>query len=92
MCLSKQWQLSGIKGDIKNMLISEIQALRTVLEDCTSDSEGWFNYYRNDILTLNRCRNGRKVAWCIWDENLQSCRYVDTLKRLSEKEIEDELL
>lgn len=75
------------------MTVREVQAIKTVLEDCTGDSEGWQDYYYdNDILTINRCRNGRIVAWCIWDENLQSCRYVDTLKRLSEKEIEDELL
>ena len=74
------------------MTMAEIRALRIVLEDCTGDCEGWLGYLGNDILTINKCRNGRKVAWCIWDENKQSCRYIDTLKRLSEKEIEDELL
>lgn len=71
----------------------ELLALKEVLYDCVGNTENFEDYISNsEILSLNNCRNGRKVAWCIWTDNNQSCRYVDTLEKLSEADIEKELL
>ena len=34
---------------------------------------------------------GRDVAWCVWD-GIESCRYIDTLEKLSKEEIKEQLL
>ena len=44
------------------------------------------------LLTINTCRNGREVAWCVWDDGIESCRYIDTLEKLSKEEIEEQLI
>ena len=68
------------------------KALRMVLIDCIHSDEFFDDYWRTDILRINTCRNGRDVAWCVWDEDIESCRYIDTLEKLSKEEIEEQLL
>ena len=68
------------------------KALRMVLIDCIHSDEFFEDYWRTDILTINTCRNGRDVAWCVWDDGIESCRYIDTLEKLSKEEIEREVI
>ena len=67
------------------------KALRMVLKDCIHSDEFFEDYWRTDMLTINTCRNGRDVAWCVWDD-IESCRYIDTLEKLSKEGIEEQLL
>ena len=72
---------------------AEKLALETVLCDCIHNKEFLDNYQEHeDILSINTCRNGRKVAWCIWSEGNESARYIDTGEQLSQEEIEEQLL
>lgn len=41
-------------------------------------------------ITINTCRNGRKVAWYL-DETKELCIYIDTMEELTQEEIENEL-
>ena len=79
--------------ELVNLSEDELIALQTVLEDCTGDTDNLIDYFLGgEILTLNTCRSGQQVAWCVWSESNESCRYVDNLKPLSAAEIEEQLL
>lgn len=80
------------KEYIKSLTEAEMEALKTVLEDCVGNTHNLYAYLDDDTLTINVCRNGRIVAWCVWSEGNESCRYVDTLERLTDAEIEEQLL
>lgn len=61
------------------------KALRMVLIDCIYSDEFFEDYWRTDILTINTCRNGRDVAWCVWDEDIENWviiiyNYIYTIK------------
>lgn len=69
-----------------------LKALKIVLGDCTGNTHNLFALIHDGPLTINRCRNGRFVAWCVLGEGNESCRYVDTLQKLSEEEIQEQLM
>lgn len=76
---------------MKNLTNEEIKAIEKVADIIGIDKENIEDYYNDDTITINKCRNGRIVAWCIWSEDNQACVYVDTLEELDEEEIEKEL-
>ena len=41
--------------------------------------------------SINEARNGRDVAWVVWSETKQAAVEVETLRKLSDSEIESEL-
>ena len=69
-----------------------LKALKIVLEDFTGNTHNLFAWIQDGTLTVNKCRNGRFVAWCVWSDTNESCRYVDTLQKLSEEEIQEQLM
>lgn len=71
----------------------QVAALIKVLDDLDydSDEESLLDNLKYDYLTINKCRNGREVAWYI-DESHNKCIYVDTLEELTDAEIEEQLL
>ena len=78
--------------ELDNLTSDEIDALQQLLQDCPGDAYEFRSYFaKGEALTLNICRNGREVAWCVWSESNESCRYVDNLKPLSAAEIEEQL-
>ena len=59
-------------------------------------TQRWWDAYDRDVITINQCRNGRMAVWVFDIENRESgvketAVYVDSLRKLSGKEIEDQL-
>lgn len=52
------------------------------------DVQRWID---DSTITLNGCRNGRDCVWIITD-NYECAVYVDSLKELSDKEVDEQLL
>lgn len=53
------------------------------------DIQRWID---DDAISLNTCRNGRDVVWILLEENCEACIYVDSLKKLTNEEIKEQLL
>lgn len=53
------------------------------------DIQRWID---DDTISLNTCRNGRDVVWILLEENHEACIYVDSLKKLTDEEIKEQLL
>ena len=76
-----------------NLTKDEIRASIEAFEDCNvydltiEDIERFYNDY---TLTINTGRNGRDYAWVVWSENEQAAVDIETLERLTEKEIEEQ--
>ena len=72
----------------------EAAALRKAFEACDvydltdDDIRG---YLEDGTATINTCRNGRDAAWVVWSETKQAAVEVETLRKLSDSEIESEL-
>ena len=48
-------------------------------------------YMDDGTASINEARNGKAVAWVIWSETKQAAVEVETLRKLSDEEIESEL-
>lgn len=68
-----------------------LDALKKIYNELGIDDPDIFRDYRNDVLTENECRNGRKVLWYMC-EGLDIAVYVDTTEVLTEEEKEKELM
>lgn len=77
-----------IKREVEIMNKKAIEELYNELGFENADS--FAEDYKNDIVTENTCRNGRKVIWYI-DSVKCAAIYEDTLEFLTEEEIEKEL-
>lgn len=53
------------------------------------DIQSWID---DDTISLNTCRNGRDVVWILLEDNGEACVYVDSLKKLTDEEIKEQLL
>ena len=53
------------------------------------DIQRWID---DDTISLNTCRNGCDVVWILLEENREACVYVDSLKKLTDEEIKEQLL
>lgn len=53
------------------------------------DIQRWID---DDTISLNTCRNGRDAVWILLEENRGVCVYVDSLKKLTDEEIKEQLL
>ena len=72
----------------------EAAALRKAFEICDvyDLTEEDIQCYMDDgTASINEARNGRDVAWVVWSETKQAAVEVETLRKLSDSEIESEL-
>ena len=53
------------------------------------DIQRWID---DDTISLNTCRNGRDAVWILLEENREACIYVNSLKKLTDEEIKEQLL
>lgn len=53
------------------------------------DIQRWID---DDTISLNTCRNGRDAVWILLEESREACVYVDSLKKLTNEEIKEQLL
>lgn len=53
------------------------------------DIQRWID---DNTISLNTCRNGRDSVWILLEENREACIYVDSLKKLTDEEIKEQLL
>lgn len=49
------------------------------------------SWLENDTITLNMCKSGREVVWLML-ESTSICLYVDTLEKLDDLRIQEELI
>lgn len=74
----------------------EQSAIKTALEligyyDVAENEDIIQAWLDDDTISICKCRNERDVAWILTDCK-EICLYVDTLERLSSKEIKQELM
>ena len=73
---------------------NEASALRKAFEACDVYDltyDDIIGYLDDGSASINEARNGRNVAWVVWNETKQAAVYVDTFRKLSDEEIESEL-
>ena len=73
---------------------NEDKAIRKAFEICDVydlTEENIKRYMDDGSASINEARNGRDVAWVIWSETKQAAVEVETLRKLSDSEIESEL-
>lgn len=82
----------------KNLSEAEVTAVKKVITLAINKSSlwKWMSLYDDDVVTINTCRSGRAVAWAMptfrGDKVKNICIYIDSLEKLSRKELTDELL
>ena len=72
----------------------EAVALKKAFEACDVydlDYDDIIGYLDDGTASINESRNGRDVAWVVWSETKQAAVEVETLRKLSDSEIESEL-
>lgn len=72
----------------------EAAALRKAFEICDVydlDDDDIMGYMDDGTASINEARNGRDVAWVVWSETKQAAVEVETLRKLSDSDIESEL-
>lgn len=94
--VSEQRKTKNIIKEDKVMKLNEMEkkAVEKIAEEKGFENDVVELYLDKDIITINKCRNGRYVAWYIGENEIDEdvCIYVDTLEELDSSEIERELL
>lgn len=49
------------------------------------------SYLEDGTASINEARSGKAVAWIVWSDTKQAAVEVETLRKLSDREIESEL-
>ena len=73
---------------------NEAAALRKAFDACDVydlTHDDIIGYLDDGTASINEARNGRDVAWVVWSETKQAAVEVETLRKLSDSEIESEL-
>lgn len=82
---------------MKNFSEKEVKVVKKALDyigcsDVANDPNEIERWIADDSITVNTCRNGRRVVWIVASENNDVAMYVDTEEVLTDEEVEKELL
>lgn len=77
--------------DIRDMIAAN-KAMSIALDRNVNWDEVIETLNQGEALTINECRNGRKVAWYLDPDGCEACVEVDGLEELNKDDIERELM
>ena len=82
---------------MKNFSEKELSVIKKALDyigysDVANDPNEIERWTDDDSITVNTCRNGRRVVWISASENNSVVMYIDTEEVLTDEEVEKELL
>lgn len=78
-----------MKKEEFNLTYAEIEAIKKILYAFDLDAGNWENYYKNDIVTINKGRDGNNYVW-LCDAISNEVLNIETGLYLTEEEIEEQ--